>query len=149
MKSISHHPDNKGILHSYVLPVTWVMEVIPEERDGWWEPRRGTWRNIFQKMGTSTRDLEKYILKNGNHVVGLRRLSLKNLCHETQSGWLDNWLGVFRPQINPPDYQMEQTNPPDYQMEQASPSCSPDYLPQIPPFSKLHWWLLVLEMGMA
>ena len=63
MKSISHHPDNKGILHSYVLPVTWVMEVIPEERDGWWEPRRGTWRNIFQKMGTTLWDLEDYLLK--------------------------------------------------------------------------------------
>ena len=25
-----------------VLPVTWVMEVIPDERDGWWDPRRGT-----------------------------------------------------------------------------------------------------------
>ena len=32
-------------------------------------------------------------------------------------------------------------NPPGYQMEQASPSCSPDYLPGIPPFSILQcWW---------
>ena len=27
-------------------------------------------------------------------------------------------MGVFRPQINSPDYQMEQKNPTDYQMEQ-------------------------------
>ena len=90
-------------------------------------------------MGTTLWDLEDYLLR----IYAVRH----NLADLT-TDWLGIRMGVFRPQINPPDYQMEKTNPPDYQieqknppdyqMEQASPSCSPDYLPQIPPFSKLH-----------
>ena len=80
-------------------------------------------------MGTTLWDLEDYLL---------RIYAVKHNLADLTTDWLGIRMGVFRPQINPPDYQMEQTNPPDYQMEQASPSCSPDYLPQIPPFSKLH-----------
>ena len=70
-------------------------------------------------MGTKLWDLEGYLLR----IYAVRH----NLADLT-TDWLGIRMGVFRPQINPPDYQMEQ----------ASPSCSPDYLPQIPPFSKLH-----------
>ena len=66
-------------------------------------------------MGTKLWDLEGYLLR----IYAVRH----NLADLT-TDWLGIRMGVFRPQINPPDYQMEKTNPPDYQIEQKNP---PDY----------------------